>query len=102
MGFAALLILLRKHDEKLTSLKLLRPLMWVGAFSYSLYLIHPVVVPYADILSRRAGLNGQLYWIAFWVQMAVAVVSGRVFYLLIERHFISKRQVRRLDAEHVV
>lgn len=102
LAFAALLILLRKHDEKVASWRLLQPLFWVGAFSYSLYLIHPVVLPYADILLRRAGLTGQLYWIAFWVQMAVAVVSGRVFYLLIEKHFISKRHVQRLDAEHVV
>jgi len=99
--FAGLLIVLRKHDEKLASWRVLRPWMWVGAFSYSLYLIHPVVVPYADILSRRAGLTGSLYWIAFWIQFAVAVISGRIFYLLIERHFISKRQVQRLDAEHV-
>jgi exopolysaccharide production protein ExoZ len=99
--FAALLIGLRKYDERVASWRVLRPLMWVGAFSYSLYLIHPVVLPYADILSRRAGLDGSLYWIAVWVQLAVAVVCGRVFYLVIERHFISKRQVQRLDAEHV-
>ncbi len=99
--FAGFLLALRKYDERVASWRVLRPLMWVGAFSYSLYLIHPVVLPYADILSRRAGLNGPWYWIAVWLQMGVAVVFGRVFYLLIERHFISKRQVQRLDAEHV-
>jgi peptidoglycan/LPS O-acetylase OafA/YrhL len=101
LGFAVLLIGLRSVDEKLSSHALLRPLMWTGAFSYSLYLIHPIVVPYADILSRKAGLDGPHYWIALWVQLLVSILFGRLFYVLIERRFISKRQVQRLAVEHV-
>ena len=101
LGFAALLIALRKVDDTVAKQALLRPLMWIGAFSYSLYLIHPIVLPYVDILSRRVGLNGSRYWIAFWIQVAVAVFAGRIFYLVVERRFISKRQVQRLVAEHV-
>lgn len=99
--FAAALVGLRRIDDKLASNRLLHPFMWVGAFSYSLYLVHPIVVPYVDILTRKVGLDGHLYWISFWLQLATAVVFGRIFFLLIERHFISKRQVSRLTAEHV-
>ncbi len=34
--FAGLLIWLRKHDERLAKSRVLRPMLWVGAFSYSL------------------------------------------------------------------
>lgn len=99
--FTLILMVLRRVDEKFSNLRVLTPFMWLGAFSYSLYLVHPIVIPYVDILSRRAGLDGHLYWIAFCLQMIVAVFFGRVFYVLIERRFISKRQVQRLTAEHV-
>jgi peptidoglycan/LPS O-acetylase OafA/YrhL len=101
LGFAGLLIVLRPWDEQISSSRLLHPLMWIGGFSYSLYLMHPIVLPYVDILCRKAGLNGNRYWVAFWIQVAVGVVFGRMFYVLIERRFISKRQVQRLAVEHV-
>lgn len=100
--FVALLIALRRFDNAITRYRVMHPLIWAGAFSYSLYLIHPVVLPYVDILCRKVGLNGSRYWIAFWIQVVVATIVGRLFYLLVERRFISKRQVQRLAAEHVV
>lgn len=99
--FILALIGLRKIDSRVSEHILLRPLMWIGAFSYSLYLIHPVVLPYVDILCRKAGLNGSRYWIAFCIEVAISIATGRVFYLLVERWFISKRQVARHSAEHV-
>lgn len=99
--FAALLIGLRKVDERVASHLLFRPLMWVGAFSYSLYLVHPIVIPYIDILCRKAGMDGSRYWMALWAQVIVAVAISRVFYMVIERRFISKRQAERLLVEHV-
>jgi peptidoglycan/LPS O-acetylase OafA/YrhL len=101
LGFAVLLIGLRRVDEQLSSSRILHPLMWVGAFSYSVYLAHPIVLPYADILCRKAGLNGSLYWITFWIEVTVSIVVGWIFFQVVERHFISKRQVQRLAAEHV-
>ncbi len=99
--FAILLVGMRRFDELIVKNRLVRPLVWVGAFSYSLYLVHPIVLPYVDIVCRKAGLNGDRYWIAFWIQVAVAIAFGRLFYLLLEKRFISNRQVQRLTAEHV-
>lgn len=99
--FAMLLIGLRRIDDRLALSPFLRPLMWVGAFSYGLYLTHNVVIAYVDILSRKAGLDGRYYWIAFLLQLAVALAMGRIFYHLVERHFVSKRQVHRLEVEKV-
>ena len=98
--FLLLLLGLRRVDSLLASSPWMRPMLWLGACSYSLYLIHPVVVPFADILCRKAGLDGDRYWIAFWVQFTTAIVCGRIFYLGIERHFISSGQKKRFREEH--
>lgn len=92
--------LLRKYDVNITNAKVMRPLFWLGACSYSLYLIHPVVLPFVETACRRIGLTENRYWIAFFIQFAVAIACGRLFYHLIERHFISSRQVKRLAEEH--
>lgn len=99
--FALALYGLRRVDDLVALHPLMKPLVWLGSFSYGMYLVHDVFLPYVDILSRKAGLNHSLYIVAFMLQIAVSVVVGRLFYLLVERHFISKRQVRRLTEEHL-
>jgi peptidoglycan/LPS O-acetylase OafA/YrhL len=80
----------------------MRPLLWIGACSYSTYLIHVVVTQFPSVLCRRMGLDGHLYWIAFWIEFMVAIACGRLFYHLVERHFLSTRQKQRLAEERVV
>ena len=99
--FCLLLVALRGVDESIANSRLAHPLMWAGAFSYSLYLTHPIILPYIDIVCRRAGLTGNLYWITFWIQITIAIGFGFLFYLVVERRFISNKQVKRLAAEHV-
>jgi peptidoglycan/LPS O-acetylase OafA/YrhL len=100
--FCIILIAIRPIDAQLSKHRFLKPFMWLGAFSYSLYLTHPIILPFIDILSRRAGLTGSLYLIAFWLQVSIAVVFGRIFFYLVERHWISKRQVKRIVSEHTI
>ena len=100
--FLLLLAGLRRIDLRLAKSLWLRPVLWLGACSYSIYLVHPMVVPYASVLSRKAGLDGNLYWITFWIQILLGVACGRVFYHLIERHFISSRQKKRLAEERAI
>jgi peptidoglycan/LPS O-acetylase OafA/YrhL len=99
--FCLMLVGLHRVDARLTASKWMRPFFWLGACSYSLYLVHPVVIPFVDILCRKAGLSGNWYWITFWIQFVVAIVFGRLFYILVERHFVSSRQKKRLVEEQV-
>jgi len=97
--FCVVLAGLRRIDERIAASRWMRPWLWLGASSYSLYLIHPIVLPFADVLCRKAGLNGDRYWLTFWIQCAVAVAVGRLFYRLVECHFVSSRQKLRLAQE---
>ncbi len=97
--FCLLLAGIRRYDAQIAGSIWVRPMLWLGACSYSLYLIHPVVLPFVDVACRRAGLDGPRYWITFWIEVTVAIVFGRLFYVLVERHFVSSRQTNRLIEE---
>jgi peptidoglycan/LPS O-acetylase OafA/YrhL len=99
LGFGMLLILLRRFDEKIVSLRVVKPLLWIGSFSYSLYLTHTAILPYVDILCRKSGIDGSLDWIAVIIQVLVGLIFGQICFLLVEKHFISKRQVSRIVDE---
>ena len=100
--FCLLLASIRKFDSQITEQPLLKPLIWIGAFSYSLYLIHPIILPFVDIPLRRAGLDGSRYVFTFAAQLVVSITCGRMVFLTVERFFISKRQERRLESAHVL
>jgi peptidoglycan/LPS O-acetylase OafA/YrhL len=92
---------MRPVDARLMASRWVRPLLWLGACSYSLYLIHSVVIPFLNVPLRKAGLDGSRYWITFWIEVAFAIATGRLFYHLVERRFVSTRQKERLREEHV-
>jgi peptidoglycan/LPS O-acetylase OafA/YrhL len=101
LGFALCLMPLKIIDERIVGYSVLKPFTWVGIFSYSLYLTHPIIVPYVDIISRKVGLNGDRYWVAFWLQFVSAIIFARLFFEVVERHFISKKQVQRIASENI-
>lgn len=86
-------------DKKVGEFPLLRPLFWLGSFSYSLYLVHPIILPFIDAPMRRMGFDGNRYLVTFIIQIFVAVAFGRLFYLLVEQFFISSRQQKRIADE---
>ncbi len=97
--FLALLFVLRPHDARLLRNKAWKPFIRCGAFSYSLYLVHLPLLPYIDGGLRRLGLTENLYLVVYLCQILVAIVAGWVFFVVVERRFISGRQMRRLAAE---
>jgi peptidoglycan/LPS O-acetylase OafA/YrhL len=46
-----------------------------------------------------SGFVGNLYLVSWGLQIVVAVLASWVFYLAIERHFVSSRQKRRIATE---
>jgi exopolysaccharide production protein ExoZ len=97
--FTCVLWMLRPFDEYLARQHFLRPLLWTGAMSYSIYLIHPLVMPFPDESGRLLGFDRDWYWVTYFVQIAVALFAGWLFHLAVERHFISSRQKKRVAEE---
>jgi len=97
--FVGLLWGLRRHEQRIAHSRAMRPLMLLGAMSYSLYLVHTLVQNYVDALGRRMGFDGPLYWITFLVQILVSLAAGWLFYLGVERRFISSDARKRLKQE---
>jgi peptidoglycan/LPS O-acetylase OafA/YrhL len=97
--FVALLWALQPFDANLAHRSILRPFLWLGTISYSVYLSHLVVMPIPDILGRRLGFDHQRYWVTYLVEIATSIIVGWLFYFFIERHFISSRQKQRIAVE---
>jgi exopolysaccharide production protein ExoZ len=97
--FVIVLWALRPFDTHLAQRAVLRPLMWFGTISYSVYLSHIMVIGFMDAGGRRLGFDREWYWVTWLIEVAVAIVTGWLFYLVIERRFISLRQKRRVNVE---
>jgi peptidoglycan/LPS O-acetylase OafA/YrhL len=95
----ALFSLLWPIDKKIGEHALSRPLFWLGSFSYSLYLVHPIILPFIDAPMRHMGFDGNRYIVTFVIQVFIAIAFGRLFYLLVEQFFISSRQQKRISEE---
>jgi peptidoglycan/LPS O-acetylase OafA/YrhL len=89
--FALLLALLGPWDDRLFRTPALRPLAFCGQMCYSLYLVHyPVVLVVSHALLNR-GVTGLWPTLLVTVPLAMtaALIAGRLFYLLVERHFLN-------------
>jgi len=93
-SFAVAMMLLHPHDKTLCSWRILRPLLFLGRSSYSIYLVHlPIVFAIAHALFL-GGLKTPAPTILITVPicMAAAILCGWLFYATIERRFISYRK----------
>jgi peptidoglycan/LPS O-acetylase OafA/YrhL len=69
-----------------------RPLVFVGGFSYSLYLVHYPLVSYAGVFATRVvGMTqpSQRAILLFGLALPLIVFSAYLFYLAFERPFLS-------------
>ena len=92
LGFALILWGLHGADRRFSSLPPVRLLASVGVFSYSLYLIHMLVIGVVNQAVLQARLPERLHPAEFWVTVAAALLAGRVFYLFCERPFVKPIQ----------
>lgn len=86
---------LRPWDEQLARTSLLRPLIFVGLFSYSLYLTHMLAVHLTRATLHMIGLDSRYEIIKAIIILCVALVLAYIFYLVGEKPFLSKKRVVR-------
>ena len=90
LAFAASLVALFPHDDRLASSPLGRGLAWVGVRSYALYLTHfPVVMLLAGLLLPRALAHGPLVYASAAATVAACFLVAVPFHALVERRFLS-------------
>jgi peptidoglycan/LPS O-acetylase OafA/YrhL len=99
-AIAAFFVAAHRNERILPArLLALRPVVFLGTFSYSLYLIHAPLVDLAGALLVRAHAGPALS-VAVWSALIVAVVGAAYgFYLVFERPFLSPALRRAIDAE---
>jgi peptidoglycan/LPS O-acetylase OafA/YrhL len=77
-----------------------KPLVWLGTFSYSLYLVHHLVIQFAYV-NRPAGVQGlraEWFYLLAWIPMILMICLG--FFWLFEKPFMKgKPQWLRLRKE---
>ena len=91
LAFVAVITAVSRFDDVLSQNWIIKQLRKLGTISYSLYLIHMLPLPMLDALLRRAGLQGQLYIVAYAIQIIAAIICGSLFYRFVERRFVETR-----------
>jgi peptidoglycan/LPS O-acetylase OafA/YrhL len=77
-----------------------RPAMILGAFSYSLYLIHfPILNKARDVLARHGFSHFKLLLVLFVIGIPVCLTLSYLFHLVFERPFMPGRPKTERQAE---
>jgi peptidoglycan/LPS O-acetylase OafA/YrhL len=99
--FAAVIIGLRRFDDRLTRAAVLRPLLWVGKISYSLYLTHVLVVVAIHELVvpriRSAWPADVVIAVVTSLAIGVSVCLAWLFHTYVERRFLAPSAPRDRD-----
>jgi peptidoglycan/LPS O-acetylase OafA/YrhL len=72
-----------------------RPALWLGSFSYSLYLIHDPLLAWSGLAMQRAGWSASAILAAMTVVVPGIVLTAYLFYLAFERPFMSRGAAAR-------
>lgn len=101
LGFVACVTMLARFDHVLAGHWVVVQLRKLGTISYSLYLFHMIPMPIVDAVMRRLGFEGSLYVVCVAAQTATAVITGALFYRLVEKRFADtkKRPVEALPLQ---
>jgi len=88
LGFGLLLLLLHRYDETLARLKVVQIFSRIGQFSYSLYLVHMLVIGLINQVVHLTKSPERFHLLWFGITVLLAVAAGRVFYQYCERPFV--------------
>lgn len=101
-AFALILVLLWQYDRFLGRSFLLKPLFWLGTISYSLYLTHPIVMIYGDLIYPLRARVGDNLVQAILVCTSIGVATA--FYFVFERpslRYLAKEKLPSNAAKEV-
>lgn len=83
------------RSNRVISTLTLRPLLWVGLFSYSLYLMHSPLLALGNLLLLPLGLpTGYQFLLMIVAVVPIAIAMCWGFFWLVERHFLNTHQRR--------
>jgi exopolysaccharide production protein ExoZ len=92
LWFALLLLYLYRHDGALRRMLVVRGLISVGLFSYSLYLTHLLMLGIVNQVFRTAHLAASAHLLILGTCLVVAVLFARLFFHWFERPFLHMRR----------
>jgi peptidoglycan/LPS O-acetylase OafA/YrhL len=91
VAFVCSILVLARHEHNLCGNSLFSIFQKLGRMSYSLYLFHMIPMPFMDAGLRRMGLSGELYIFNYMLQIAVALLSGWLFFRLVESRCLNAK-----------
>ncbi len=83
--FCALIFLMALQRGLLSKLLASRPLVWLGEISYSIYLLHYVILEY--IMYHQLALARINQWLVFGIYCFTVMLIANLMYILVERPF---------------
>jgi exopolysaccharide production protein ExoZ len=84
--FAFLLLLLQPWDGAIARTRFLRPLGWVGTFSFSLYLVHlPLGSPLQNLAARAWPASADRFALVPLLNCALVLAAAWLFYRKVEQ-----------------
>jgi len=88
--------MLLPFDKLLSGFRLMRFFAWLGSFSYSIYLIHVPLEPLLLALIRNALPQVPFYAADLILEIPLAILISRVWYLFFEKPGTAEASVRAL------
>jgi peptidoglycan/LPS O-acetylase OafA/YrhL len=97
----ALFFVAAHRDERIVPARLLaaRPVVFLGTFSYSLYLIHAPLVDLVGALLYRIHAGVALSALVWAAMIGAVLVCAYLFYRIFERPYLSASFRRAIDAD---
>ncbi|MBC8134470.1 MAG: acyltransferase [Fibrella sp.] len=89
--FAILFYILRPFDAYMKRSRVLSGLFFVGGFSYSLYLIHFMMLSVLHRVAVKLHFPPQLYVAETLIELAICIAIAYVFYWLVESRFMAAK-----------
>ncbi|MBC7805142.1 MAG: acyltransferase [Akkermansiaceae bacterium] len=90
--FAVVLYYLHPFDRKVKQTKLLSGIFFVGSISYSVYLIHVLVIGLFRQIAKKIQVPIHWFGLEMAAELIVIFVASYIFYRLVESRFMSHKQ----------